>query len=333
MSDTGNRQTVVELDTLADQAAAWFQRLSDENVPTEVAEAFDRWIAASPAHKAAYQEYASIWYHPDFDTVLEEFNCEEDIQADNREDQPQGFARWVRWQVVAVLAVALVLMPFFFSGDKGAPVPRQVALYQTQVGEIRSIELPDGTRVDLNTDTKMKISFGEARRVTLLQGEAFFNVAKDGRQFVVTGGTGQVTVLGTAFNARVKYNQIVVSVDHGRVAVGSRDGRSRVRTLTDNDTLAVTDNRLGSVRSSDHQIADWRDGWLEITDTSLLEVVRELDRYHPGEIRLADPELWRLRVTGRFDLTDIDRAVKVLARSLQITVSVTSDNEIVISKN
>ncbi len=329
-------QTVIELDKLADQAATWFQRMSDKSVSEETQVAFDDWIAADETHKVAYEEYSAIWHHPEFDNILQNFADEEKrvpayqkVPVYHKPIYHNKSLLTVR--KIGTIAASLLLLFstwLFFESEKNIPV--QSVKYQTEIGEIKTVTLMDGSTVALNTDTKIRISFGEQRKIYLQQGEAYFDVKKDGREFIIEGGTGRIKVLGTAFNARVSYNQMIVVVDRGVVSVGPDNSSYQQKTLHQHEKLAVTDRRLGSVRKVVKQVADWRDGWIEFNDRSLAEVITELDRYYAGEIRLAERNLWQLRVTGRFNLKDIKRAVGVLGKSMRLNVIISENDEIII---
>ncbi|WP_241117998.1 FecR family protein, partial [Achromobacter xylosoxidans] len=98
--------------------------------------------------------------------------------------------------------------------------------YRTQVGELRSVALPDGSRAELNSRSHIRVRFGEAeRRVELVAGEALFSVEKNtGRPFVVDAGLGTAVVTGTRFDVRRDAEQVRVLVESGSVKVaGARD--------------------------------------------------------------------------------------------------------------
>jgi len=319
-------QTVIEMNKISDEAATWFQRMSDLSVDPKTRANFDEWIMANDAHMLAYEEYSAIWNHAEFDAVLQEFADGEEYQPAN-ENRP--FLMVKRWGVVAA-SLALFVSVIFFGSRMDGQLKKTME-YQTAIGEFKNITLPDGSLVALNTDTKIHISFGDQRKVYLTQGEAYFDVKKDGREFIVEGGTGRIKVLGTAFNARVSYNQMIVVVDRGRVAVSPlAKGDHQKKMLVAHDKLAVTDEKLGSVIKVSQKVADWRNGWLDVNDISLATVVKELDRYYVGEIRLGKREMWQLRVTGRFSLKDIKKATRLLGQSMNLKVTVTKNNEIII---
>ena len=320
-------QTVIEMDKLSDQAAVWFQRMSDKSVEAETEADFEEWIRADASHLPAYEEYSAIWSHKEFDAILQEF-ADNDIEHSANDNH--SFFRANKWAALA--ASMLLFVSVMLYGMQGNwPIKSEVA-YHTAIGEFKNVTLPDGSHVVLNTDTKMHIDFSDQRRVFLTQGEAYFDVMKDGREFIVEGGTGRIKVLGTAFNARVNYNQMVVMVDRGKVAVSPiLEDNNQEKRLLPQDKLAVTDEKLGSIIKMDEQVADWRDGWLDVNDRSLAEVVKELDRYYAGEIRLGKRDMWQLRVTGRFSLKDIKKATRLLGESMNLNVTVTKFNEIIIS--
>ncbi len=327
--------------TVVDEAAQWFKRLSDKNVSPGDWHGFEQWLAQDNANKTAYDEFSAIWNNPHFDAVL--LDASEDsawlarMSAQTNVVSP-GFGdrkKRVAFAVAASVLLATVIGLFLFDRELSKP---QEWAYQTDVGERQDVVLADGSEITLNTDTRLVVTYsGEVRSVHLPRGEAYFRVAPEGRPFQVTGGSGLVTVLGTAFEVKVSPAQMVVSVDSGRVAVGPEnigqsDAASTRIELTANQRVAVTDQQLGSLQQTTNGVADWLDGWLEFNDMSLVQVTEELDRYYVGDIRLARPELWQLRVTGRFDLSDVERALKILAKSMKLGIRTSGAREIIIGE-
>ncbi|WP_231711579.1 FecR family protein [Xanthobacter dioxanivorans] len=159
---------------------------------------------------------------------------------------------------------------------------------------------------------------GERRHVTLLSGEAFFEVTPDAsRPFVVAAGGVDVTVLGTAFNVALSADTTAVELAHGsvRVAPGQAGGQPGA-TLTPGETVVV-DRGTGAMQKETialDDIAAWRNGQIFVNDATIGSVVERLRRYHRAWISLPDAALAAQRVTGLYDLRDPDRALRALVQ-------------------
>lgn len=191
--------------------------------------------------------------------------------------------------------------------------------YVTATGESRTVILADGSRATLNTDTALavKIADGE-RRLTLLRGEAFFDVVADpARPFAVAGPGGQARVLGTRFNLRIDGPGMVAAVEEGVVAVTPAASPGAALTLTAGQTArieAAVARRLEGVEAADETA--WRHGQLVFFRAPLGDVAAALNRYHHGYIVILNDELRAKPVTGVFDAARPVAAVDLIEAAL-----------------
>jgi transmembrane sensor len=205
--------------------------------------------------------------------------------------------------------------------------------YSTEIGEQRAISLADGTRIVLNTQSRLAVHFtAHERRVRVDAGEAFFDVAKNAeRPFIVTAGEESVTALGTAFLIRRKADSIDVTLVEGRVRVSATaeahvaTDASRVRVLSPGQRLRVA----GAVSTLDQPdvevITAWRRGEIVLDHTPLAEAVADLNRYSPVPIEIASPEAAALRVSGIFRAGDSAQFARAIADTYQLEVSETPE--------
>ncbi|KAB0547271.1 FecR family protein [Pseudomonas argentinensis] len=195
--------------------------------------------------------------------------------------------------------------------------------YRTDLGEQRSIELDDGSRVQLDSQSAISVEFDSSRReVRLLSGQAFFEVTPDqSRPFRVDANNLQITVTGTAFNVAVRASQLTVAVQHGSVRV-AEGNHTLAEALHAGDRLQW--------RSSDQvtrdklplsQIAVWQQGRLVVRDARIADVLDELRPYLPGKLALRDDRLGAKRITGVYDLRDPDAALRAILQPYQGQVS------------
>lgn len=197
--------------------------------------------------------------------------------------------------------------------------------YVTSVAETRQVPLEDGSTIHLGADSAIVVKLQENRRqVTLLRGEAYFEVAPDrSRPFTVSADDLEVTVTGTAFDVAMTDRSLSVAVASGAVHV-SRPGLKETGAvelapgqglLIDRATGAATDTA-----PSDGTVGAWRSGRLIVENALLTDVVAAIDRYRSGAVVIMDDTLREKRVTGGYDLRDPERALRVLVAPYNGTV-------------
>lgn len=264
----------------------------------------------------------------------------------NRPDTPQWRQPMVL-TAVAALVLLLVGGGFFIRQVLPPSVNGRPVLYSTAIGEQRTVRLPDGTVLSLNTDSQVIVDFqGRRRRTILERGEVFFDVAHDAsRPFVVELGSRAITVLGTKFNVRKVFGgELAVAVVDGVVAVHrSEDSASPAAPVLrasggSGPSVEVPDQfRLekGSVvtlRERDYKtsiatppdiesVEDWRHGFVRFDAASLASVARELNRYSTRKIIIEDASIMELQVNAVVNFERLDIALDGLERVLPIRVT------------
>lgn len=223
------------------EASDWFVDFRVGDVDGSSRERFDEWLRQSPEHIRAYWEIAKGYVElPDLMSV-DTLNVDELIAGARAEGnviplrpsaptpvsalgfetgRPQTKSRFGQPRIWAAAAVVLMLVTSAIIWQ----TPRH-PLYVTEIGERRSVTLADGSTVDLNARSKLRIEFSNAeRRVELLEGQALFQVAKDkARPFIVRSGEATVRAVGTEFDVYRKETGTTVTVLEGRVAVYSTE--------------------------------------------------------------------------------------------------------------
>lgn len=195
--------------------------------------------------------------------------------------------------------------------------------YATKSGEVRIVALPDGSSVELNTDSAIAVEMiPERRRILLLRGEAFFKVAPDAtRPFEVLAANVRARALGTAFNIRKEGVTATVSVQEHVVRVTSDDNGTS-RDVGEGEQVRVTPD--GTIAPTEHynesHLLAWRRNRLVVENRPLPEVINELNRYRSGYIIAVDPMLSSLAVTASFDITRPDEALLLLQTILPIRI-------------
>ena len=311
----------------ADQAAEWFARQRTGPLSqTEEAE-FAQWLRADPAHTAAWASYDRLWRQ--LETVRDDPTILA-LRESARRSTERSRSRRRTWQITGLLAASVVLglvswwaMGYRSLMDKTSPktsdmrsLETQVRDAQTRVGEQSVVLLPDGSKVTLNTASSIHADYsGPERRVILLGGEAFFDVAKDpARPFIVSAGSRQVVAVGTAFAVRVKDHQVQVTLVEGKVRVLRRSATSTSPTsltqiagvtLQPGTALIATDEGTDRLEQIDTTRAtSWRIGKLVFDGERLADVVAEMNRYSREKLEISNPTLAARRVSGVFEPTD-----------------------------
>ena len=187
------------------EAAAWITRLHGSSRSAEVEAGFREWLAADAGHAAAFEGMTEIW-----DTMP----AVPAGQLPRVVVLPRSPVSrpWVR-AAAAIALCAVIACAFVY-------LPRGLS-YATETGEQRIVNLDDGSRVSLNSGTRMAIRFADhERRIVLEEGEAYFEVAQDSRRpFVVVAGTHRVTALGTSFVVRYEGDRTAVVLVDGAQSV------------------------------------------------------------------------------------------------------------------
>ena len=298
----------VSAEDVEQQAINWFVRLRSESVSSAEKLAFNTWYQADASHRQAYDEIVAFWQDPQFNQVLQTFEAKTPVKATNR----YRLSSRLSLAVASVAMLAVLNQPLLSCWQ---------ADYCTAVGEIRTIALADGSQVTLNSDSAMNVNLRNGlRQVQLLNGEAFFDVQRDPQHpFTVDAHYSHTQVLGTRFAVKQDQQFDQVTVTSGVVEV-SRQRQNPV-LLNANDMIRVTATQHSSVQSVNPSLANaWLKGRLVFDNVPLSEVIAEIGRYRLGSLLIQDPALKNLKVSGRFDITDTDKALEALQQTLPITL-------------
>ncbi len=298
-----------DADRIAEEAAGWVARLQSSDATPADRALFQQWLERDNRHREAFDEFSDLWGD------LKDLP----IPPDRLKKLRGGRRRRSFYRATTAVVVLLLAVSLYNAGY----VDRMRADYYTSVGEVRSVELADGSRVYLNTDTAITVDFsGSARRIHILRGEAFFDVAKNPqRPFVVVDGALTATAVGTQYAVRAGTGSFEadVQVEEGKVEVRSADQRVLVSA---GYTAAIGDGGAVIVQPAD--VADataWRNGRLIFSGRPLKEVLAALARYRRGQIVMLDRALGERKISGIFDLSDTDAALRDLEMSLPVSVT------------
>lgn len=235
-----------------------------------------------------------------------------------------------RRRKAGAVIVLLLMLGSAWLGLNLVPPAYLLADYRTGVGEERTIELPDHSRVTLNTYSAIDVQFNDSqRRILLRQGEILVEVARDrSRPFVVATPQGTARALGTRYLVRRDAGVTTVTVlkSHVEACIDAghkvrRDSLTCVALHAGQRTRITADAVEAATNLDAYAESAWMQGRLAVDNRPLTEVLAELERYRTGRIRFDAAQLAPLRVSGVFPLADTDHALTALEASLPIRVS------------
>ncbi|MDR6627445.1 FecR domain-containing protein [Caulobacter segnis] len=304
------------------EAADWLTRLQRPEVDETDWLAFDAWLS-EPGAQEAYDAIQAV----DEEIFQRGSAVRGELAEPRRVAAKRAFSIDWRWlgglgAAAAAAAVAITVAPW------GELVPQPDTLYTTAKGESRAVQLADGSRVDLNTDSHISVRLEkDARRVTVHDGQALFDVAHDSaRPFLITAGDETVRVIGTRFDVRRRDGQLSVTVLRGLVEV-STDGEDTPVRLRPGQMLEHVEGASGvSVRAvaAEDQVS-WRSGRLVYRDQPLGRIVSDMNHYFDRPIRLEGENTASLRFSGVLIVDGQDAMVRRLSSLMPISATPTDD--------
>lgn len=302
IADLGQRR-------ISQQAADWFAKLRSGYATEEEQQHFRLWLAANPAHRKAFEETQAFWDDPKLSQGLKAFPLSSQVKGHSRFSSLR-YRLAVPLMAASLVLAAIILQPYLNCLQ---------ADYCTSIGESRNIQLADGSTVTLNSQSAVKVKFEDNVRYTqLVQGEAFFDVKRNPAQpFLVDAQYSQTRVLGTRFIVRKDPQSDTITVINGVVAVSQNQRQPAI--LHVNDQITVGESNAGGIQQvSATKASAWTSGHLVFDSASLGAVIQEIGRYRKGTVIIKNSQLKALKVSGRFDIRNPDKALQALEQTLPI---------------
>jgi transmembrane sensor len=323
--------TVVELPDrkeLATEAAQWLIRLDADTPPSQQElSALGEWLHRSPAHREELESLAALWGRLNILTEL----AVPLGNASRTQPLRQLLWRWTGPVLAAMAAAAALVAVLITRGPALDPLLETNGLYATAVGQQSVRHLADGSQVMLNTNSQIKVEYGDTyRRVYLLQGEALFTVAKNPeRPFRVYAGSGLIEAVGTAFSVHLRDTQVDVAVTEGRVSLASINP-ARVRAAQQvsggsapEEAAALDETTMQSLGFvSAGEVATIRSPSAEPTAGSVA-VLQDLEPIPPQA--LAQRLAWSQGVL-MFSGETLENVVKELGRYTTVSIEITDES-------
>lgn len=304
-------------------------RFLQQDINEEELRYLESWLEEDAEHKSYFFELKSI-----SDSSRRSFFSKEEVNGASwqkmlarinkyqEKDPSLGKSRsrdlWIsiiKYVAIVVVAVGTGWGIDEFQRNTDLSNDKEIVYNEIQVqkgGRANTLILSDGTKVVLNAATTFKYptSFDEKNRIVYLEGEAYFEVAKDEEKpFVVKLNKQDITVLGTTFNVQAYKDESysIVTLLNGRVMLDAFNelGESTSRMFLKPNQRALSDNKSGSVSLCDVNASfasTWIKGEYKFKDEPLLSICKRLENYYNVQIHLNDPRLEQIRYTGTFSL-------------------------------
>ncbi|WP_207531716.1 FecR family protein [Desertivirga arenae] len=240
------------------------------------------------------------------------------IEVNNR----QTNSGWGFLKVAATLVlISAIAFLFWKRGSFKTVSATQYAVSAAESGKRVSLKLSDGTTIILNAESRLKypLKFNDSiRKVELLEGEAYFDVAHDEtKPFIVISDKTRTQVLGTAFNIRAyrSFTDIKITVTRGKVGVCKTDKNERpvsgAELLLPNEQLQINRNTgdQKKVYTDGNEILGWTQGKLIFNNERLTDVSTLLENTYGVQFKFANESIGRIRFSGFFNSSDSFREI------------------------
>jgi transmembrane sensor len=331
---------------ILEEASTWFVDFRVGDVDARARDEFRRWLQRSPEHIQAYIEIATTYAELPAASIPRKSATDEAFDVDaliarartgsdanivpiesaavrtghrNREDRR-------RMPVAVAIAIAAICASTWFYLQRGT--------YSTVIGEQRSLILEDGSTVELNSNSEIRVRYAESERhIDLVEGQAQFHVAKNkARPFIVRSGDTQVRAVGTQFDVYRRTSGTTVTVIEGQVALEGASTASLEVLLSAGEQAVVTHEVIEKPAKANITAATaWTARRLVFDATPLSEVAEEFNRYNRRQLIVDEAQLADFHVSGTYSTTNPDSLLRFLRAQPGIKV-VESEREIHVSK-
>jgi transmembrane sensor len=305
------------------EAAHWADRVAGQDeFGDEERERFRRWLRADPAHLREYR--AQIAINHAARNLSPEVKARLVASIHPGQRSRRGVPSWWLWggALVAVLLLAFIGNKWLVSRDS----LESMDTYSTRTAETRTIQLKDGSVTVLNTRTQLRWAVTpRERRVDLIEGEAFFQVAHDAvHPFRVIVDHSRIQAVGTQFDVYHKDHDTILIVLEGAVDVAPvvPEGVSPpwTRRVQAHQQVEYRGSQIvRDVCQADEGALNWRQGIVSLRESPLPDVIQELQRYTDRRI-VIDPALAGATAGGTYNIHDIGAALAKIAKFVPMTI-------------
>lgn len=321
-----------EADIRRKEAAEWFSRLNQRKVTTADIKNFSDW-RRDPENARAFSRLEAMWdaagtlaTTPGMAGLTEDAASRARQAPPRRRTSPSG--RLIPLGAAGAIAVALAVGSWSWWSAQSPDT------YDTAIGEQRTVRLDDGSRVVLDTNSRITVRFTGARRlVTLASGRAMFEVESDAaRPFLVQAGDTEVTVVGTRFDVRRSGSGARVVLVEGRVDVHKPSSTDAQWTLAPGQEVTTSAPTPRVIAVNVPAETSWTVGRLTFENTPIAAAVAEVNRYSSKPIELRNERISSIRVSGVFNAGDVDGFVAALRDLYHLEAVTAADGHVILSE-
>jgi len=291
----------------------------------------EQWKAAKSENENVFQQYRDIWerskadecrFTPNADEALQKINHQLGMEGSTKLGKVIDLMHYTkRIAAVFLVAAGLWMVYLMFREKFAAESFVEVATLQD---EKKEVVLPDSSHIWLNASSKLRYGakFAKKERKVFLEGEAYFEVAKNpSRPFIIEAGNSLTTVLGTAFNLRARKGEstVVVTVSEGKVAFTGKKMTKQVKLLPgDIGILDVEKKQVEQVKNQDPNFVAWKTGKLIFKNTPLSQVASKLTDFYGRNVMVEDASKADIPFTSTFDHQSLQDVITIMEMSLGV---------------
>lgn len=320
-----------------DAACRWILKLDNGSLADPELLALSAWLDEQSENLDVLLEVASLWDKTDTLSRLADLFPH---SSGSFQEPPRAQTLWGAGSAVAagigVFVIGFTILLTVLNIEENTNIPQQAAVYETAVGERKTVLLPDGSEIVLNTNSQLSLAFtSSARILNLSRGEILVRVAKEDRPLSVVANDQIVQAKGTAFSVEITEEQYVnVMVTEGKVVVGIQSPDStedfpvppELEILAHNALSAGEELILGHPEAEKKSVTpeeikvklSWNEGRLIFRSEPLERVLREVERYTSVEFIMLDERLKSKVLTGHFRTGDVETLLDLLESNFNI---------------
>jgi transmembrane sensor len=310
------------------EAADWAARLGGGATEEDLA-AFRRWQGADRRNAEAYDRIAAIWSAAGKLPVPAGAAARDGPPVQLRQ-RPLVFAMAASL-VVGMALVAVLIGARWIQGSAS-----EAALsFASGIGEIRQVDLPDGSHLVLDSGSRVEARFDASDRLlTLREGRARFIVAHEARPFIVRAAANEVVATGTVFDVSLIQNRLAVLLIEGTVEVRQASDRhvGSTQRLRAGQKLVITGQNGAVLQNATRGETLWPSQMIAFDDTPLGEAVATVNRYSPMQLRLGDDRIGGLRVSGAYRAGDVAGFARSLAAAFGLRLQTLPDGSLLLAE-
>ena len=330
-----------------DEASLWISKL-DRGLSDQEPDELKAWLKVSPKHVETFMQLAELWDKMESLSKLSELFPHKPQRSLNKKLPVLALA--ASFFFASLISVGMWLNLDGFWGQGAAQIVQFNSQYETKIGEQSTFFLQDKTKLELNTNSVVAVTYTDKQRVLeLLQGEMHVTVAHNKQKpLSVYAGSNIIQAVGTAFNVELGSEKVELIVTDGKVLVSEINDLSvapleLINVYLSPESFAVSKGQKAQLKASETIIIGsdevklasdlaWQQGNIIFRGESLFEAMQEVSRYTNFQFEFSNEEIKELQIAGLFKTSDINSLLMSLESNFNVTYEKMSQNRIRLSK-